>query len=78
MLTRVGVKTSVKWDMTKKTIDISLVAERDTSFELKFSKEIASIEGSGSNILKDSKYGSNYRNLSLDKGQEINIAVKLK
>lgn len=78
MLTRVGVKTSVKWNLGKKIIEVSLIAERDTVFDLKLPNEVLGILTSTSDVIKDSKYGDNYRFLSLEKGQELNIEVKLK
>jgi alpha-L-fucosidase 2 len=77
MLTRAGVRTSVKWDMGKKEINIILVAERNTDFDLKLPGEMKEIECSESDILKKSKYGENYRALRLEKGQEIKLLVKL-
>jgi alpha-L-fucosidase 2 len=77
MLTRAGVRTSVKWDMGKKEINIILVAERNTDFDLKLPAEMKEIECCKSDILKKSKYGENYRALRLEKGQEIKLLVKL-
>jgi hypothetical protein len=63
--------------MDKKTMDIELTAERDTSFDLKFPGEVAGLECSQAGVLKRSKYGENYRAISLDKGDNISIQVKL-
>lgn len=78
MLTRTGVKTSIKWDMDKKEIDISLVAERDADFNLKFPGELEELKCNETNLLKKSKYGKKYRVLKLNKGQKLNLWVKLK
>jgi alpha-L-fucosidase 2 len=78
MLTRVGVKTSVQWDLDKKIIEISLFAERDTVFDLKLPFEIDSIESNAFDNISDSKYGDNYRSLNLKKGDKMNIKVNLK
>ena len=77
MLTRAGVKVSLKWDMNKKELNLTLVAERDADFDMKFPGEPSSIECSQSKILKKSKYGNAYRAIRLDKGKEITMRVTL-
>jgi alpha-L-fucosidase 2 len=76
ILTRAGVKVSVHWNMDKKEIDISLVAERNTTFDLKFPKDPVKIECNKSDRMKPSAYGSDYRIFNLKKGQEVDILVR--
>lgn len=78
MQTRTGVRISAQWDMNKKEIDFSLTAERDTNFDLKFPGEITDIQYSIPAKLKESKYGANYRSVSLEEGEELTVQVKLK
>ncbi|MDW5290125.1 glycosyl hydrolase family 95 catalytic domain-containing protein [Formosa sp. PL04] len=78
LLTRVGVRTSVAWDKDKKYITILLHAERNTSFDLNLPDKVSQIESNQLDILKESKYGDDYRFINLQKGQEINIKLKLK
>ncbi|WP_299666701.1 glycoside hydrolase family 95-like protein [uncultured Polaribacter sp.] len=78
MLTRVGVKTSVKWNLDKKTIEVSLLAERDAVFDLKLPFEVIDIESNESDTIIDSKYGDTYRLLNLKKGDKMNMKMILK
>ena len=78
MLTRAGVRTSAQWDMTKKEIKLSLVAERDTAFDIKFPEAIAELTCSQPEILKASKFGKSYRRIRLEKGHDLAMQVKLK
>ena len=78
MLTRAGVKTSVQWDMTKKELQLSLVAERDTDFVIKFPGDIVKQTCAQLTILKASRYGNHYRRVHLEKGQELAMQVWLK
>ena len=78
MLTRAGVKTSAAWDMNIKEIKISLVAERDAEFDLHLPGEIKNIECDQAELLRDSKYGANYRAIGLKKGEELELKVALK
>jgi len=75
ILTRTGTRTSVKWDMND--IDITLTAERNTVFDLKLPGEVEDLRCDQPDTLGKSKYGKNYRIVRLDKGQEINVHVKL-
>ncbi|MBU2950949.1 glycoside hydrolase family 95 protein [Tamlana agarivorans] len=77
MLTRVGVKTSVEWDMNEHKITITLVAERDTQFDLKFSKAPTEINCNTEDVIKESSFGKEYRLLNLNKGQEIKLNVTI-
>ncbi|MCH6259022.1 glycoside hydrolase family 95 protein [Puniceicoccaceae bacterium K14] len=77
VLTRVGVKTDASWDMETKEIEISLVAERDTSFDLKFPGQIETLECNVPGLLKESSYGSCYRSIVLKKGDTATIRVSL-
>ncbi len=78
LLTRAGVRTSAQWDMNKKEIDFSLTAEREADFDLKFPGELVNIKCSQPDILEQSQYGENYRAISLNKGEELDIQVKLR
>ncbi len=78
VLTRVGARTSVNWDMEKKMLEVSLVAERDSSFDLKFPGEVAELRCSQPKLIKASRYGKNYRAVVLKKGEEISIQLKLR
>ena len=64
--------------MNSKMVNISLTAERDTAFDLKFPGEVVRLECSQSDVLKESKFGANYRAIELQTGEEISIHVKLK
>jgi len=75
MLTRVGVKTSVEWDLDKKILEISLLVERDTEFNMKLPYKIISLETSDSDAMEGSKYGDDYRFFNLKNGDEIDIKV---
>ena len=78
MLTRAGVRTSANWDMKTRKIDLVLTAVRDTNFDLKFPSKVAEIESSKPDAIADSKYGNRYRRVSLNKGDEVKLNVKLK
>ena len=78
MLTRAGVKTSVQWDMAKNTIELRLEAERDTAFDLRFPRAIASLQCSQPDRLTKSHYGQNYRHIRLRKGQKVDLDVRLR
>lgn len=78
LLTRAGVRTSAQWDMNKKEIDFSLTAERDAVFDMKFPGKVASIKCSQPDVLQKSKYGENYRAISMSKGEELKMQVQLR
>ncbi|CAA6677653.1 Unannotated [Lentimonas sp. CC4] len=78
ILTRVGVKTSAQWDMSKKTVTLQLVAERDTEFQLKLPMEIKSLKSDANKAFTKSKYGNRYRSVSLSKGDVITTKLVLK
>jgi len=78
LLTRAGVRTSAEWDMNKKKIDFSLTAERDAVFDLKFPGEVVKIKCPQPDVLEQSQYGENYRTISLNKGEELDLQVKLR
>ena len=78
ILTRTGIRTSAKWDMENQKIDLTLTAERNTSFDLKFPGEITHLECSKSEVLGESSYGDRYRSVSLEKGEQIYIQIELK
>ena len=64
--------------MNTREIDFSLFAERETIFDLKFPGEVVNIKCSHPDVLEESKYGEDYRAISMNKGEEINIQVELK
>jgi len=55
MLTRAGVKTSAQWDMAKKDIKLSLVAERNAHCDIRFPGDIATLTCSKSRLLSNQK-----------------------
>ncbi len=71
MMTRAGIRTSMRWDMDKKEIQVTFVAERDNTFDIKFPSEPTLINCSQHGVLKASQYGSGYRTMTLKKGEEI-------
>jgi alpha-L-fucosidase 2 len=52
MLTRAGVRTSARWDMDKKEINLSLIAERDALFDVKFPRAIINIECKNNSLFR--------------------------
>lgn len=75
MLTRVGVKTSVKWDMVRKQITVALLAERDCHFDLKFPAVPQNITTDKANMLVESRLGEKYRTLSMKKGDQLTLNI---
>ncbi|MEQ8556537.1 MAG: glycoside hydrolase N-terminal domain-containing protein [Cyclobacteriaceae bacterium] len=78
VLTRVGVSTSAQWNMNVNEIRVSLVAGRDTSFDLKFASEIISFESNAQDAVADAKYGNHYKRITLEKGDKLGLTIKLK
>ncbi len=78
MLTRTGVKVSANWNRKEKKVKMTLLAERDTEFDLKMSAEPIEFVCSQPKLVKPSKYGQMYRQLKLDKGQEIELNILFK
>jgi alpha-L-fucosidase 2 len=78
MLTRVGVRTSVRWNMEDKTIEVELTALRDAAFDLKFPSGISELTASNPAAVTESKYGNRYRSVKLAKGNELKLSIKLK
>ena len=78
MLTRAGARTSARWDMEKKTIELKLTAVRDNAFDLKFPGKISTLECSKPKSLSDSDYGDLYRTVNLKKGEQIHLQIGLK
>lgn len=78
MLTRVGVRVSASWNMNNKEINLKLVAERDSDFDIKFPGELASLSAYQSDKLSESQYGENYRSLVMNKGEELTLDIALK
>ena len=78
MLTRVGVNTSATWDMAEKEISITMVAERDADFTIKFPGEPESLNVSAADKIKSSQYGDSYRSLMMSQGDELTLDVVLR
>ncbi|MDF7800162.1 glycoside hydrolase family 95 protein [Pontiellaceae bacterium B1224] len=78
MLTRTGARTSVRWNMENRTIELKLNAERDAAFHLKFPSDMAELTSSNPEGVSDSKFGSRYRFIQLAKGHELNLSIRLK
>jgi alpha-L-fucosidase 2 len=77
MLTRTGARTSVRWDMDQKTIELTLAALRDTVFDLKFPGAVATLTSSDSNAVTKSKFGDRYRSVKLAKGEGLKMSIQL-
>ena len=86
MLTRSGVSVSATWDMgTKKVnldmetkkVDLVLTALRDTTFDIKFPTELTEFVSSKPAAVEDSNFGSRYRKLTLKKGDELKLNIRL-
>ncbi|MDF7808616.1 glycoside hydrolase family 95 protein [Pontiellaceae bacterium B12219] len=78
MLTRTGVRTSASWDIEQKEIELSLYAERDTVFDLKFPAEISELNCNRPEALSASEYGTRYRTVKLAKGDQVQLQIKLR
>ena len=76
MLTRTGVRTSVQWDRVAGSIDITVVAERDTVFVIKFPSVPAELHCSRPEVLGASAFGANYRSIRLLKGETLELQVR--
>ena len=64
--------------MEKKTIELELVAVRDNVFDLKFPESISTLESSKPATISESQYGDQYRLVTLKKGDELTLLIKLK
>ena len=78
MLTRSGVSVSANWNMESKKVDLVLTALRNTTFDLKFPADVAELISSRPKSVEDSKFGSRYRRLSLNKGDELKLNILFK
>lgn len=78
MLTRTGARTSAGWEMEKKTIEVTLKALRENTFNLKFPGEVVELIASNPAAVSDSKYGSRYRSVKLAEGDELKLSIRLK
>ncbi|MGJ8653795.1 MAG: glycosyl hydrolase family 95 catalytic domain-containing protein [Opitutaceae bacterium] len=78
ILTRVGVKTSASWDMSRNEITLRLVAERDSEFQLKLPKEVQYLISDYSDAFTESNYGNRYRSVVLRKGEDVVVDLVLK
>ncbi|MDO6709297.1 glycoside hydrolase N-terminal domain-containing protein [Aliiglaciecola sp. 2_MG-2023] len=78
ILTRLGIKVSAKWSEQAKQIELSLVATRESHFDMKFPSPIKQITASEEHILGPSEFGENYTKVSLSAGQSATFQVSLK
>lgn len=78
VLTRVGVSTSAQWDMKNKQVEITLLAARNTSFDLKFYDDIKELKCSSPKSMSESDFGNNYRKVKLEKGEQISLYLRIK
>ncbi|MGJ8640953.1 MAG: glycosyl hydrolase family 95 catalytic domain-containing protein [Opitutaceae bacterium] len=78
VLTRVGVKTSANWDLSKNEVTLRLIAERDTEFQLKLPSEIEHLISDDSDAFTKSKFGKRYRVVALRKGDDVVVNLVLK
>lgn len=77
MMTRVGVRVSVSWDMNNKEINVKLLAERDTDFNIKFPDTLNTLSSNQDEKWGDSQYGTSYRFIQMKKGEELNLKARL-
>jgi alpha-L-fucosidase 2 len=77
VLTRLGASVSAKWQDHGKTIELTIVATRAASFEMKFSNVIADIQADKAGVVTDSSFGDKYRKVTLDENQNVTFKVKL-
>jgi alpha-L-fucosidase 2 len=73
MLTRTGAKVSARWDTEAKTMALTLVAERDAAFDLKFPGRFAELTCSRPECLSASSYGKTYRSVRLKQGDTLTV-----
>ncbi|CAA6677697.1 Unannotated [Lentimonas sp. CC4] len=78
MLTRTGARTSVRWNMDAKTIELTLKAERDNTFELKFPSDLVDLTTSRPEAVSKSTYGNRYRAVTMVKGDELQLSIRLR
>ncbi|VGO13832.1 hypothetical protein PDESU_02389 [Pontiella desulfatans] len=78
LLTRTGASASAQWDMAKKEVELTLLAKRNATFSLKLPGEILRLECSRPQAVGASKYGEQYREISLKKGDDLKLKIKLK
>jgi alpha-L-fucosidase 2 len=78
MLTRTGTRTSASWNMKEKLIELKLIALRNTAFDLKFPGAVAELTLNRPEAVTMSKYGDRYRSVTLAKGDELNLIIRLK
>ncbi|MDF7808781.1 glycoside hydrolase family 95 protein [Pontiellaceae bacterium B12219] len=78
MLTRTGARTSASWDMENRTIEMTLNALRDNTFDLKFPGEVAELTVSNPEAVSESAYGNRYRSVTMAKGDELKLSIRLK
>ncbi len=76
--TRTGTRVSAKWDMDKGEIELTLVAGRNTSFDIKFPGEIKEINSNHSKALSESVFGGNYRKVKLKEGEIVTLEVSVR
>jgi hypothetical protein len=64
--------------MDKGEVELTLMAKRNTTFDLKFPGEIDQINCSNPGSIGDSDYGDLYRTVNLKKGEQITLEVSFK
>lgn len=77
VLTRVGVTTSIRWDMNKGEIEIILNPTRDCRFDLKFPAAIKTLTSSDTDAIGASEYGDNYKKVTVKAKKPLQIRVTL-
>ena len=77
ILTRTGAEVTARWDMDEKEVELTLVAVRDSVFDLKFPGSVSTLECNEPAAISESKYGDQYRLVTFEKGDELIMHVKL-
>ncbi|MDQ8183319.1 glycoside hydrolase N-terminal domain-containing protein [Pelagicoccus sp. SDUM812005] len=77
VLTRAGIRTSARWDWERRSVEVRLVAERDSAFTLSFPAAVDELVSEASDRFEKSSYGEAYRELRMGKGEELSFKVIL-
>lgn len=78
MLTRVGVKTSIQWNLETQTVILKLEAIRDTDFDLKLPSEFNVESQAGEVSIKASDHGNRFLQIQMKSGDACELVLKLK
>ena len=73
MHTRAGVEVSVRWNDRQRHLEITLLANRDTEFHLKFPGIPRELNSDKLELLQISDYGGDYRLIHLENGEMLNV-----